>query len=107
MFSTSMQKAAPFRVSSAAFSSFRPRSEEHTSELQSRQYLVCRLLLEQNTGPMLSGYASTTTTTTVVQNAQPGFLREAMASSSAAGRQIVLHGTAELATKPILWQPAP
>src|SRR3712207_6979998 len=30
---------------------FRPsaRSEEHTSELQSRQYLVCRLLLETNT----------------------------------------------------------
>src|SRR3712207_7291589 len=27
----------------------RPRSEEHTSELQSRQYLVCRLLLEKNT----------------------------------------------------------
>src|SRR3712207_8358565 len=29
----------------------RSRSEEHTSELQSRQYLVCRLLLEkkQNT----------------------------------------------------------
>src|SRR3712207_8117116 len=29
-----------------------PRSEEHTSELQSRQYLVCRLLLEkkENTG---------------------------------------------------------
>src|SRR3712207_7298825 len=25
-----------------------PRSEEHTSELQSRQYLVCRLLLVQN-----------------------------------------------------------
>src|SRR3712207_8246829 len=25
-----------------------PRSEEHTSELQSRQYLVCRLLLEKN-----------------------------------------------------------
>src|SRR3712207_7466920 len=24
------------------------RSEEHTSELQSRQYLVCRLLLEKN-----------------------------------------------------------
>src|SRR5947209_7052389 len=24
-----------------------PRSEEHTSELQSRQYLVCRLLLEE------------------------------------------------------------
>src|SRR5258707_12586213 len=28
------------------------RSEEHTSELQSRQYLVCRLLLEKkNTAP--------------------------------------------------------
>src|SRR3712207_7567227 len=26
----------------------RGRSEEHTSELQSRQYLVCRLLLEKN-----------------------------------------------------------
>src|SRR3712207_8791294 len=26
--------------------SLRDRSEEHTSELQSRQYLVCRLLLE-------------------------------------------------------------
>src|SRR5258707_5751724 len=25
------------------------RSEEHTSELQSRQYLVCRLLLAKNT----------------------------------------------------------
>src|SRR3712207_8883674 len=41
------------------------RSEEHTSELQSRQYLVCRLVLEQNkdlppahmgcTPPMLAG----------------------------------------------------
>src|SRR5947209_13738394 len=28
-------------------SSRRVRSEEHTSELQSRQYLVCRLLLEK------------------------------------------------------------
>src|SRR3712207_8893209 len=32
------QLAAPLSV---------PRSEEHTSELQSRQYLVCRLLLEK------------------------------------------------------------
>src|SRR3712207_8930374 len=32
------------------------RSEEHTSELQSRQYLVCRLLLEkkQSTTPYFS-----------------------------------------------------
>src|SRR3712207_9567332 len=28
---------------------FPARSEEHTSELQSRQYLVCRLLLEKKT----------------------------------------------------------
>src|SRR3712207_8646088 len=27
------------------------RSEEHTSELQSRQYLVCRLLLEKKSQP--------------------------------------------------------
>src|SRR3712207_8928397 len=32
-----------FTCSSLSF-----RSEEHTSELQSRQYLVCRLLLEKN-----------------------------------------------------------
>src|SRR3712207_8831908 len=34
------------------------RSEEHTSELQSRQYLVCRLLLEKNistTSPAITG----------------------------------------------------
>src|SRR3712207_7456839 len=29
------------------------RSEEHTSELQSRQYLVCRLLLEKKHPPLL------------------------------------------------------
>src|SRR3712207_8608991 len=29
------------------------RSEEHTSELQSRQYLVCRLLLEKKKKPPL------------------------------------------------------
>src|SRR3712207_7234096 len=33
--------------SSTSGGSARPRSEEHTSELQSRQYLVCRLLLEK------------------------------------------------------------
>src|SRR3712207_8847260 len=31
-----------------------PRSEEHTSELQSRQYLVCRLLLENIRRPVRS-----------------------------------------------------
>src|SRR3712207_8773033 len=31
------------------------RSEEHTSELQSRQYLVCRLLLEKKKTPRARG----------------------------------------------------
>src|SRR3712207_7759368 len=32
------------------------RSEEHTSELQSRQYLVCRLLLEKKKKKLLIPY---------------------------------------------------
>src|SRR3712207_7073597 len=32
----------------------RIRSEEHTSELQSRQYLVCRLLLEKKNNYLLT-----------------------------------------------------
>src|SRR3712207_8420472 len=35
------------------------RSEEHTSELQSRQYLVCRLLLEKKKTPRYRAPAST------------------------------------------------
>src|SRR3712207_8583378 len=34
------------------------RSEEHTSELQSRQYLVCRLLLEKKNYIILHFYLS-------------------------------------------------
>src|SRR3712207_8620739 len=34
-------------ISAAVRASTALRSEEHTSELQSRQYLVCRLLLEK------------------------------------------------------------
>src|SRR5258707_3020730 len=42
------QKATSDRLSSSSSSRLRQaRSEEHTSELQSRQYLVCRLLLEK------------------------------------------------------------
>src|SRR3712207_6858352 len=39
------------RIGAALAALGRPtvRSEEHTSELQSRQYLVCRLLLEKKT----------------------------------------------------------
>src|SRR5258707_14000867 len=38
-----LQRAVSDRTPAAA----NTRSEEHTSELQSRQYLVCRLLLEK------------------------------------------------------------
>src|SRR3712207_8681873 len=38
-----VRELAPLEIDPAE----RVRSEEHTSELQSRQYLVCRLLLEK------------------------------------------------------------
>src|SRR3712207_8552876 len=38
------------------------RSEEHTSELQSRQYLVCRLLLEKKKKMRRSSYSVVITT---------------------------------------------
>src|SRR3712207_7188803 len=37
------------------------RSEEHTSELQSRQYLVCRLLLEKKNSSLTVHYLVPTT----------------------------------------------
>src|SRR5947209_17161524 len=37
----------PWQVMKGQNPQIRIRSEEHTSELQSRQYLVCRLLLEK------------------------------------------------------------
>src|SRR5947209_10947348 len=48
----SAQRCWPSQVKSllrwpAALRGWPDRSEEHTSELQSRQYLVCRLLLEK------------------------------------------------------------
>src|SRR5947209_11705176 len=47
----SRQHPPPRRIGQSAEgrveSFFNHRSEEHTSELQSRQYLVCRLLLEK------------------------------------------------------------
>src|SRR3712207_7921029 len=39
-------------TSSRAATPATSRSEEHTSELQSRQYLVCRLLLEKQKPPV-------------------------------------------------------
>src|SRR3712207_7497391 len=41
--------AAAVPSSPSASVTLSTRSEEHTSELQSRQYLVCRLLLEKKT----------------------------------------------------------
>src|SRR6476620_1576023 len=38
------------------------RSEEHTSELQSRQYLVCRLLLEKKTQNYIQSFTTQQTT---------------------------------------------
>src|SRR3712207_8941727 len=64
----SLQKSLQYHEEPPAFNSFNickavlsnsspclARSEEHTSELQSRQYLVCRLLLEKkNKAPFYS-----------------------------------------------------
>src|SRR3712207_8189048 len=57
----SLRRGATGRSAASPYFAPPPRSEEHTSELQSRQYLVCRLLLEKthNTG-YDGGYASTT-----------------------------------------------
>src|SRR6266404_9694360 len=41
------QRCVPSRSTPGSRISCRPRSEEHTSELQSLAYLVCRLLLEK------------------------------------------------------------
>src|SRR2546425_8007899 len=46
------------RSTCAASRTSRPRSEEHTSELQSLAYLVCRLLLEKKKNKQTS-HAST------------------------------------------------
>src|SRR3712207_7117709 len=49
--------SAPGRKSTPRFSPADAwRSEEHTSELQSRQYLVCRLLLEKKKGNPTAAY---------------------------------------------------
>src|SRR3712207_9455695 len=45
--SGSISSTSRSRSSRTTSTGTRARSEEHTSELQSRQYLVCRLLLEK------------------------------------------------------------
>src|SRR3712207_8123142 len=52
----------PSRCAAASAASAASRSEEHTSELQSRQYLVCRLLLEKkktNPNNIINSYQNT------------------------------------------------
>src|SRR3712207_8785355 len=44
---SSSRRCSPARRTSTPTLPSAARSEEHTSELQSRQYLVCRLLLEK------------------------------------------------------------
>src|SRR5437879_10522771 len=44
---TGFVRADPQELAAAAVHPLAPRSEEHTSELQSPMYLVCRLLLEK------------------------------------------------------------
>src|SRR5262245_63100197 len=47
IWSHSASAEPPISAWSAATTTPRPRSEEHTSELQSLRHLVCRLLLEK------------------------------------------------------------
>src|SRR3712207_6936095 len=44
---TERRRQRPKKLKNRHFTTAVRRSEEHTSELQSRQYLVCRLLLEK------------------------------------------------------------
>src|SRR5256886_5936539 len=47
---TKLARMLYFSICSSKKSPFEPRSEEHTSELQSQSNLVCRLLLEKKKG---------------------------------------------------------
>src|SRR3712207_369739 len=42
-----LRRVVAYEPATTSMTAARKRSEEHTSELQSRQYLVCRLLLEK------------------------------------------------------------
>src|SRR3712207_8126419 len=53
-----LHQAEDQRRQGGALARIGDRSEEHTSELQSRQYLVCRLLLEKKQQHVLVSAAS-------------------------------------------------
>src|SRR5207253_9003980 len=50
------ERSAPTGSRPSAVAVFRLRSEEHTSELQSRGHLVCRLLLEKKKDNVMPNY---------------------------------------------------
>src|SRR5690625_4462548 len=54
------RRALPDMNQPALEPSFGPRSEEHTSELQSRGHLVCRLLLEKKKLKISKSFANCT-----------------------------------------------
>src|SRR3712207_7228971 len=56
---TTSGRGRPSIFSAPGFHTRMTRSEEHTSELQSRQYLVCRLLLEKKKTKITSHHGST------------------------------------------------
>src|SRR5258707_11197095 len=47
VFDIELEEGDPAKAETTLREAAEKRSEEHTSELQSRQYLVCRLLLEK------------------------------------------------------------
>src|SRR2546422_4059606 len=55
-----------------------PRSEEHTSELQSRLHLVCRLLLEKKKNNQQHNYHTITTQSSGVRGTHPGTLHSTL-----------------------------
>src|SRR3712207_6423171 len=62
---TRTDRSASATLASAPAVAEPERSEEHTSELQSRQYLVCRLLLEKKKTPNAGRYSATRTTSRI------------------------------------------
>src|SRR5258707_4632992 len=69
---------------------WRPRSEEHTSELQSRQYLVCRLLLEKKKHDHDSAHA-----VSLEMQRHP---RDALEVAQLRGGRLAVHEDVELLT---------
>src|SRR5438309_5352934 len=64
-------RSRPVQRSPAEPTDEHPRSEEHTSELQSQFHLVCRLLLEKKKTRLLTSIRSPHTTITLLSNINP------------------------------------